>query len=174
MLLLGIWVTYLSSWLQIHFIRRLALHELFIKAWLFQLRLLYLRSLCSCWLVLLLHWQVSKLIILLLLCRSTYILRERSILLGWWLLSFDLFIRIFVIHLDCQTAHGIFSFICCGYNHRSDVIHPLVPVTIDKLSHVVRLRVWVLKIQVCWLGCALVWVPILGDPPRFSADIHVL
>jgi len=67
----------------------------------------------------------------------------------------------------------VFLFLLLSRNYRCNALHPLGPVAIDELGHVVGLGLWVLQIQVRRLCRALVWIPVLWDPVRFSCWVQV-
>ena len=83
-----------------------------------------------------------------------------------WL--FFLFVGIFLAHFHgFASALGLFFFLG-SIKNRSQIGFPLGPVAIDELGHVLWLFIWVLQVDVGGLRGALVRVPVLGNPPRFS------
>ena len=80
-------------------------------------------------------------------------------------------VRIVIVHFRGQATHRVFGLLSRADNDRSDVLHPTVPVAVNKLGHVVRLVIWVLQVEIGRLSRALVRVPIGGDSPGISAGI---
>lgn len=91
-----------------------------------------------------------------------------------WLLRLHLFIGIIIVHLDSQSTNGIFGLFRRSQYDRCDILHPSCPVAIDKLSHVIRLDVWILQVEICRLCRALIRVPICRCPPWFRARVCML
>ena len=80
-------------------------------------------------------------------------------------------IRIVIVHFRGQATHCVFGLLSSADNGRRDVLHPAVPVAVNKLGHVVRFRFRVLQVEIGRLSRALVRVPIGGNSPGISAGI---
>ena len=146
---------YFACGLLIYASHGFSMHEHLVEAFFLFCRLLLLGSSCV------VSRQVSKLIVLV----------SSSLLLRRWLIVLHFLVRIVIVHFRGQATHLVFGLLSRADNDRRDVLHPAVPVAVNKLGHVVRLRIRILQVEICRLSRALVRVPIGGDSPGISAGI---
>ena len=153
---------YFACGLLAYAIHGFSLHEHLVEAFFLFCRLrVGLRRLllgCGC----IVSWQVGKLIVGV--SRSLVLLRR-------WLIGLHFLIGVVIVHFCGQAARLLFGLLSRADNGRRDVFHPAVPVPLDKLGHIVGLRVRVLQVKIGRLSRALVRVPIRWDPPGISAGI---